>query len=159
MAVTQGRSAMEAAVTAVLAELRASGSGVVTLEVPTGHSALGFRVGVHGDTPQREPYPHVRVDAAGEMPDSTMGRNGKQVLIYCQIFDDHEGDKRILKIANVLVALMNPAGNYAAIVVSGYRTEGVEFDDIETNPDQDDNAGKKIRHKTIKFKLYLEESA
>lgn len=158
MAVTQGRSAMKLSVAAVVAALRDT-APAVTLKVPTGHSALGYRVEVHGDTPQRSPFPRVRVDAAGEIPDSTMGRNGKQVSIYVQIFDDYEGDKRILEIADVLIAIMNPAGDYkSAVTLSGYRVDHVNFDGIDTNPEQEE-AGKEIRHKTVRFTLFLEESS
>lgn len=140
MAVSVGRLAMIPVLTAF----------ADVLDVAAVKTALGYPVAVYGVVPQRKRYPFIRVDGALEVADSTMGVNGKSIAVYVQIFDDAETDLRIIQIGGAVLAILNPAGSYHGLTVTGYRTEHVNFDSFDDAPDEDE-AGKRIQHKTMKF--------
>lgn len=148
MAVTVGRSA-EAAVKA----------GVyLALNVAALKTALGYTVMVRGTVPQTLTYPHVRIDAAGEVPNSTYGRNGKDCRVYVQVFDNDPSDLRSLTIQSTVIALLNPAGNYRALSVTGYTVIHVNYDGVITGAPEDDGDGTRVWHRTVMFTVTVEEA-
>ena len=154
MAVTVGRSAEKAVKAAVFATLN-----VVALTTTLGAAAAQpYVVTVHGKVPQNLTYPHVRVDAAGELINSTFGRNGKDCRVYVQIFDNDPSDLRILDIQSAVIALLNPAGNYHAMSVSGYTTIHVNYDGTQVREPGDDGNAVGVWQRTVMFTVTVEES-
>jgi hypothetical protein len=147
MATTVGRSA-EAAVKAGI---------FAALNVAALTTALGYPVKVYGTVPQTFTYPHVRVDAAGELQNSVFGRNGKDCRAYIHVFDNDPSDLRTLTIQSTVIALLNPVDNYHAITVEGYTVVHVNYDGSQAG-DPSDEVGVRIFHRTVMVTVTVEES-
>jgi hypothetical protein len=155
VAVTVGQSAEKPVKAAVRA----------TLNVAALTTALGYTVTVKGQVAQNNTYPLVRVDAAGEVANSTYGRNGKDCRTYVQIFDNDPSDLRSLDIQNTVIALMNPAGNYAALnaaalailATAGLRLIHVNYDGTTLGDPQDDGNGVRVTQRTVMFTSTVRE--
>lgn len=160
MAVTVGKSAEKAVKAAVYAALN-----VTALTTALGASATPkYTVGVYGKVPQALTYPHVRVDAAGERPNSTYGRNGKDCRVYVQVFTQSE--EQALDIQNTVLSLLNLAGGYntlgatanAHITGAGFRLIHVNFDDVQVRDPLDDGNAVGIYQRTVMFTVTVEEA-
>ena len=148
MAVTVGRSAEKWVKAGVFA----------ALNVAALTSGLGYPVKVYGSIPQIKTFPHVRVDAAGEEPNNTYGRNGKDCKAYVQIFDTDPSDLRVLEIQSRVIALLNPAGNYHALIVFGYTVIHVNYDGTQVGEPTDDGTGLRVFQRTLMFTVTVEEA-
>lgn len=147
MAVTVGRSAEQAVKTGVFA----------ALNVTALTTALGYTVMVRGAVPQSLTYPLVRIDAAGEVPNSTFGKNGKDCRVYVQVFDDDQSDLRTLQIQSTIIALLNPVNNYHAITVSGYTVVHMNYDGTTVGEPLDDGNARRVFQRTVMFTVTVEE--
>lgn len=144
MAVSVGRSAEKAVKAAVYA----------ALNVAALTSTLG--VAVYGKVQQAPLYPHVRIDAAGELANSTFGLNGKDCRSYIQVFAHSE--EQALVIQSQVIALLNPVGNYHALAVSGYTTIHVNYDGTQTGAPGDDGNAVDVYQRTVMFTVTVEET-
>jgi len=154
MAVTVGRSAEKAVKAAVYAVLN-----VAALTTTLGAAAAQpYTVVVYGRVPQTLTYPHVRVDAAGELSNSTYGVNGKDCRSYVQVFDDDPSDLRVLDIQSQVIALLNPVGSYHALVVTGYTTIHVNYDGTQVREPGDEGNAIAIHQRTVMFTITVEEA-
>lgn len=152
MAVSAGRSAEKAVKAAVYAALN-----VTALLTTLGAAATPkYAVTVHGKVPQSLTYPHVRVDAAGELPNSTFGRNGKDCRAYVQVFATSE--EQALEIQSQVIALLNPVNNYHALSVSGYTTIHVNYDGTQVRDTQDEGNAVGVYQRTVMFTVTVEEA-
>lgn len=150
MAVTEGRSAANDVLVGFYSALN-----VAALK-----TGLGFAVGVYTEyVPQNSAMPYVRTHFVTEVPNSTYGINGKNVIVWVHIHDDmsvHRGPGRVLMILDKVIALLNPAGNYAALVVPGHRTIHVECETTEDGSEET-VADKALAHKIARFRVTVEE--
>jgi hypothetical protein len=154
MAVTVGRSAERAVKQGVFAALN-----VVALKTTLGASANpAYTVKVYGTVPQTLTYPHVRVDAAGEVPNNTFGINGKDCRAYVNLFDSDPSEGRLLDIQSLVIALLNPAGNYHALNVPGYTVIHVNYDGATSGEPHDDGNGVRVFQRTVMFTVTVEEA-
>jgi hypothetical protein len=152
MAVTVGRSAEKAVKAAVYLTLN-----VAALTTTLGASATPkYAVTVHGKVPQTLTYPHVRIDAAGELANSTFGINGKDCRSYVQIFAQSE--EQALEIQSQVIALMNPVNNYHTLSVSGYTTIHVNYDGTQVRDPGDEGNAVGVYQRTVMFTVTVEES-
>lgn len=153
MAVTVGRSAEKAVKAAVYAALN-----VTALTTTLGASANpAYSATVHGKVPQTLTYPHVRIDGAGETPaDSTHGRNAKDVRVYVQVFA--QSDEQAMEIQSQVITLLNPAGNYHALSVSGFTTVHVNYDGTQVRDPGDEGNAVGVYQRTVMFTVKTEES-
>jgi len=153
MAVTVGRSAEKAVKAAVYAALN-----VVAITTTLGAAATPkYVVTVHGKVPQNLTYPHIRIDAAGEIEsDSTFGKNAKNCRSYVQVFALSE--EQALEIQSAVIAILNPAGNYHALTVTGFTNIHVNYDGTQVRDPLDEGNAVGVYQRTVMFTVKTEES-
>jgi hypothetical protein len=96
---------------------------------------------------------YVLIGEAFETQDSTLGRNGVQVVAtvhaYVEDADDQHGNKVVQQIANRVIEVLDGA----ALAVTGFALVTCEYENSQTLPR--DGAW---RHVALEFRLLLEES-
>lgn len=147
MAVTVGQSAISAVLAAFFS----------TLNVASVKTGLGYAVGVYGGpVPQTATKPYLRIRSVSEIQNSTYGRNGKDLVIAVDVFDDYGGELRVAAIMSRVLALLNPAGNYHALVVAGYIVIHVDYEQ-GLDAGTEEIVGVIAQHKVLLFRVTVEE--
>lgn len=64
-------------------------------------------VGVFDEVPEGKTYPYVEIGEIEEMPDNTMGKNGRSLLVSIHIYSDQAGYLEAEKIVEALNLLLD----------------------------------------------------
>jgi hypothetical protein len=145
---TTGASALNAAMTAVVAALNGD-STFVSLCAGKARDAV----------PQDVAYPYVWV-AVREDPGAmeTFGRMGQEVFWTLQVYDkddDHEGSHRIDAVIARIVALLH----HAALTLTGWAMPLIHYEGSQDMPLLTDADGIVIRSKLLRFRGLAETAA